>query len=112
MDTLYTDFSKAFDRISHKVLIHKLRSYGFPENIINWIGSYLNDRYQLVKMDAFTSSTFAVPSGVPQGSHLGPLLFNVLINDIVQIINCNVLLFADDMKIYSRISVPSDCLKL
>lgn len=112
IDTIYTDFSKAFDRISHSILLYKLERYGFSTNIINWIGSYLRNRHQLVKMDAFRSSTFPVTSGVPQGSHLGPLLFNVLINDIVQVIDCEVLLFADDMKIYSSISDSNDCLRL
>lgn len=80
--------------------------------IVKWINSYLIDRSQTVKMDSFTSTRIAVLSGVPQGSHLGPLLFSILINDIVNVIHSKVLLYADDMKIYREISTVLDCTQL
>lgn len=112
IDSVYTDFSKAFDKVSHQIMTYKLHRYGFEPNLVKWINSYLSDRFQIIKMDSYLSKRFPVLSGVPQGSHLGPLLFAVLINDIVNVIKSNVLLYADDMKIYRDISSTSDCLVL
>lgn len=93
-------------------MIYKLQRYGFDSKIVKWISSYLVDRSQIVKMDSFTSEQIPVLSGVPQGSHLGPLLFAILINDIVNVITSKVLLYADDMKICREISSVSDCILL
>lgn len=74
---------------------------------------YLTDRTQLVKLSSTTSRAVAVPSGVVQGSHLGPLLFSLYINDLCeQIEGCSVLLYADDIKLYRKICGPGDCLSL
>ena len=113
LDTFYADFSKAFDRVNHGILIKKLMSFGLNDAIILWIYSYLSDRYQAVKICDTVSDLYPVKSGVPQGSHIGPLLFNIFINDVVDIFppdSC--LLFADDLKLYRRIIDIDDCHEL
>lgn len=109
VDSIYTDFSKAFDKVNHQILCAKLASYGLHGNLLRWVESYLRNRSQLVAIKGFTSSPAPVGSGVPQGSHLGPLFFIVFINDLVDQINCPCLLYADDLKIYSTINGPGDC---
>lgn len=113
VDAVYTDYSKAFDKISHDILLQKLLSIGVHGDLLRWLESYLRDRSQAVAIKGFCSSFIPVTSGVPQGSHLGPLLFNIFINDVI---NCfkfaNCLLYADDKKIYKVIRSPDDCLKL
>ena len=82
IDVLYTDFMKAFDKVSHRKLIHKLRAYGFWEKLIDWVGSFLVCRKQRVVLGETTSSWCNVDSRVPQGSVLGPLIFVIKINDL------------------------------
>lgn len=108
-DVLYTDFEKAFDRVNHKRLLQKLVKFGFGCRLIKWFYSYLTFRTQSVRIGGSNSRTFTVSSGVPAGSVLGPCLFTVFVNDIVDIVsNAMVLLFADDLKLIMRISSPSD----
>lgn len=93
---VFLDVSKAFDRVWHLGLLFKLRQIGLSEVLINWFESYLSNRLQQVTIDGSTSDTLGVSAGVPQGSILGPLLFLVYINDLVNDLSCDPHLFADD----------------
>ena len=72
---LYLDFSKAFDRVLHHLLLHKMKMSGFNGNLLKWFTSYLSGRKQRVTISGSTSEWLSVTSGVPQGSILGPLFF-------------------------------------
>jgi hypothetical protein len=115
IDVIYLDFSKAFDCISHKLLLHKLRKYGISGKILAWLSTYLCDRKQRVIVEGECSSYLEVRSGVPQGSILGPLLFILFINDIFEILNdseIKMVLYADDAKVSRVINNMYDCIKL
>jgi len=99
-DVIYTHFSKAFDSVNHSLLLFKLDQLEFPNNLLTWISSYLNGRSQRVLFKNTVSKMINVTSGVPQGSHLGPLLFTLFINDLPSIVNhSRVLMYADDVKL-------------
>jgi len=99
-DVIFTDFTKAFDRLCIPLLLHKLDVVGFSPKLLRWIESYLSNRSQRVLYNGNISREIRVSSGVPQGSHLGPLLFNIYINDLpLAIQNCRLFMFADDVKI-------------
>ena len=99
---LLTDLSKAFDCLNHELLIAKLEAYGFDLSSLSYIYSYLSDRKQRTKVNNSYSSWSNITSGVPQGSILGPLLFNVYLNDIFYFASkCDITNYADDTTPYS-----------
>ncbi|CAH1975592.1 unnamed protein product, partial [Acanthoscelides obtectus] len=108
-DVVYTDFSKAFDRVDHRMLLHKLKSHGLSDPLIQLFKSYLTGRNQFVMFNGIRSSKYVANSGVPQGSNLGPLLFVIFVNDIVNAVGENCLLYADDLKMFCRVVDESDC---
>jgi hypothetical protein len=94
---VFLDISKAFDRVWHKGLLHKLKQLGVKGPLLKWFQDYLKDRFQRVIINGQFSDWIKLLFGVPQGSVLGPLLFLVFIDDIVRSIdNCKIRMFADD----------------
>jgi hypothetical protein len=108
VDTIYTDFTKAFDQIDHNIIIKKLDMFGFSNKLIAFFESYLSSRQQYVHYHGVSSYPYATNSGVPQGSVLGPLIFTLFINDLPSVLDCEVLLYADDAKIFQTINSLSD----
>ncbi|MCG7879157.1 MAG: reverse transcriptase domain-containing protein, partial [Candidatus Thiodiazotropha endolucinida] len=103
---VFCDITKAFDRVWHKGLLHKLKNIGCSDPVLNWFTSYLSGRRQRVVINGKCSGWAPVEAGVPQGSILGPLLFLVYINDIVKNISCSIRLFADDTSLYIVVEHP------
>ena len=94
------DLPKASDTINHELLIAKLYAYGFSKDALKLIHSYLSDRWQRTKINKSFSSWSTLLKGVPQGSVLGPILFNIYLNDIFYFLHCNICNFADDTTPY------------
>ena len=100
------DYSKAFDCANHRLIIAKLKKFGFHNEALHWVESYLSDRSQKVCAGDDTSNWEQIKNGVPQGSILGPLLFTILISDINKVIkNGKYHLYADDTQLYYRCSL-------
>lgn len=100
---VYIDFARAFETINREILINKLSNLGIKGKVLKWFQSYLENRKQLVRFNGSLSEKINVNNGVPQGSKLGPLLFIIYINDIIEKLNnvgIKCKMFADDMKIY------------
>ena len=102
------DISKAFDRVWHAGLLHKLKSYGISGQIFGLISSFLSNRRLRVVLDGKSSQEYPVNAGVPQGSILGPTLFLLYINDLPDDVICNIAIYADDTTLYSKCDQASD----
>ena len=99
---LLADLSKVFDCLNHELLIAKLEAYGFNQESLTYIYSYLSDRRQRTKVNNSFSSWSHIKTGVPQGSILGPLLFNIYLNDIFYFVNnSDITNYADDTTPYA-----------
>jgi len=99
-DVIYTDISKAFDSVNHSLLLFKLNQLGFPFNLLTRILSYLNGRTQRVIFKNAASKLIYLTSGVLKGSHLGPFLYTLFINDLPSFVaHSRVLMYADDVKL-------------
>ena len=107
-DTIYTDFSKAFDSVPHQRLLNKIHAYGIRGKLLKWIESFLSDRKQRVVLGNQKSNWQPVTSGIPQGSVLGPILFIIFINDMPEVVESLMKLFADDAKIFKAIESFKD----
>ncbi|KAL7077836.1 hypothetical protein ACQ4LE_003423 [Meloidogyne hapla] len=107
INIVYFDLAKAFDSISHERLLIKLKLIGIESSLLKWISNYLYNRKSVVKIGNEFSKQFSITSGVPQGSILGPLLFNIYISDMPKLCdtpNIKIKLFADDVKAYQILS--------
>ena len=102
LDVLYLDFSKAFDRVPKRRLLHKIKHLGISGKLYNWIDAYLTDRTFRVKVENSLSKPVKVLSGVPQGSVLGPLLFIAYTADLKISIESPFAMYADDIKLYNN----------
>ena len=100
-DILLLDFSKAFDKVSHLLLYHKLAHYGVQGSLLSWLKSLLSLRSQYIILDSHKSDTTQVLSGVPQGTVLTPLLFLIYSNDLPLSIHNKIKLYADELLLYS-----------
>ena len=105
------DISKAFDRVWHSGLLHKLKAYGVTGEILNIISSFLTNRRLRVVLDGKSSPEFAINAGVPQGSILGPTLFLLFINDLPDDVVSRIAIYADDTTLYSSSDKASDIWK-
>ena len=98
---------RAFDSVTHEKLIHKLKSYGITGNLLDFISFYLHGRTHCTRVGSSLSSSADIRSGVIQGSCLGPILFVLFVNDIVDNLDCctTAKLYADDLKLYAAINI-------
>ena len=106
LDVIYLDFKAAFNKVPHKRLLKKVWALGIRGKVYNWVTDFLKERHQRVVIKGKISAWEKATSGVPQGSLLGPVLLLIFINDIPDILNCTVKLFADDTKLNSTTNTP------
>ena len=108
VDAIYLDFAKAFDSVPHERLLRKAKGYGIRDGLLEWIRSFLIGRRQKVTVKGASSEWSSVTSGVPQGSVLGPLLFVLFVNDMPDVVQSYIALFADDAKLFTAVTCPED----
>ena len=100
--------SKAFDRVWHAGILHKRKSCGISGQIFGLISSFVSTRGLRVVLDGKSSQEYPVNAGVPQGSILGPTLFLLCINDLLDDVMCDIAIYADDTTLYSKCDRASD----
>ena len=110
--SILIDYSKAFDTIDHQTLVKTLVNLNFGESSIRIFMSYLSERYQYVQVDDKSSSLLPIHFGVPQGSILGPVLFNLYVTELSEQLTSSSIQYADDTTLYrhSKISDISNCI--
>ena len=96
VDGIFLDFSSAFDKVDHNLLLTKLHSMGIRGFLLQWIQDFLSQRKQRVVFKGAVSDWCSVTSGVPQGSVLGPIFFVLFVNDINDVVSSPLFQFADD----------------
>ena len=94
------DLQKTFDTIDHKILIEKMKCMGFPNDVTKWFECYLSKKMFSVNVENSFCDEALINCGVPQGSILGPLLLLLYVNELVQTVNCDLLLYADDTGLF------------
>ena len=113
VDSIYLDFSKAFDKVDLGILCWKMKKLGIQGKLAVWIHNFLRDRKQRIIANGAISSESTVIIGVPQGTVLGPLLFLIMINDIDEkVLNSCVSVFADDTRITKVVKCEEDAEEL
>ena len=113
VDAIYLDLKKAFDKVPHKRLLWKIKTYGGVRGrLLDWMKDYLQGREMRTLIKNESSKWLEVTSGVPQGSVLGPVMFGIYVNDLVDGIGSYINLFADDTKIMRRVNCIEDCRQL
>lgn len=108
VDAVFLDFAKAFDKVSHKILLKKLSTLGLSVKLVRFIKCFLCERTQIVKVGNGLSDSVDVTSGVIQGSVLGPLLFLIYVNDLPSVVQSSIRLFADDCVVYRIVDGDRD----
>ena len=109
VDAIYTDFTKAFDKVDHNRLLEKLDGMGFSLSLLHLFSSYLWEGKQYVTYKGAVSRLYDCPSGVPQGSNLGPYLFLLYMIDLKEYLcGATYLLYADDLKLFKQVSGYND----